>query len=176
MSSVPRRLPRAAHTADVGPRYDIALIPGRPPCEEAAGGDGGLVREVVVGGAGQTLSGRPARLPRVVLTALGTGRYRQMAIDAIESAVALFGGDCEAEFYVLTDNVTGVDPEFNPAFIPYREWPLSGLSKFEDILNALESHIEHAECVRPALRPRGRLQPTLRRSYFFFLDGDVCGP
>ena len=154
MSPVPRRPPRAAHTADLGPRYDIALIPGRPPCEEAAGGDGGLAREVVVGGAGQTLSGRPARLPRVVLTALGTGRYRQMAIDAIESAVALFGGDCEAEFYVLTDNVTGVAPHLNPTFAPYRQWPESGLKKFFDIRNGLRDAIADAD-------------------YFYFMDADV---
>lgn len=36
----------------------------------------------------------------------------------------------------------------------YREWPESGLSKFEDILNALRSHIEAAD-------------------YFYFIDGDV---
>jgi len=103
---------------------------------------------------GIVLSGRKAKLPRVVITCLGTGRYRTLAIAALESARTFLGGDCLLSLHLLTNNVTGVDPEFNPAFIPYREWPLSGLKKFEDILTALEQPIRDAD-------------------YFYFMDGDV---
>lgn len=56
--------------------------------------------------------------------------------------------------HLLSDDIDGVDPVFNPAFAPYREWPESGLSKFEDILSALREPIQKAD-------------------YFFFFDGDV---
>eukprot|EP00037_Helgoeca_nana_P030268 m.372486 g.372486 ORF g.372486 m.372486 type:complete len:591 (+) comp28148_c0_seq3:361-2133(+) len=111
-------------------------------------GDHGLLKNGIV------LSGRKARLPRVVITCLGTGRYRNLAIEALASARTYLGGDCLVSLHLLTDNVTGVAKEFNAAYIPYREWPLSGLRKFEDILTALETHIEEAD-------------------YFYFMDGDV---
>jgi hypothetical protein len=103
---------------------------------------------------GPVLSGKPAALPRVVLASLGTGRYRGIAIAALESAAKHFGGDCEVSLHVLTDDVEGVDARYNAAHAPYREWPESGLSKFEDILNALLPVIEAAD-------------------YFYFMDGDV---
>lgn len=144
------------------------------PCTQAGhadgGADGGAFRGVVeqqvsrgfhdehgdhgVLDSGIVLSGRKAKLPRVVITCLGTGRYRTLAIAALESARTFLGGDCLLSLHLLTDNVTAVDPEFNPAFIPYREWPLSGLKKFEDILTALEQPIRDAD-------------------YFYFMDGDV---
>ena len=46
---------------------------------------------------------------------------------ALASAREHLGGDCLLSLHLLTDNVTGVAKEYNPAFIPYREWPLSGL-------------------------------------------------
>lgn len=103
---------------------------------------------------GPVLSGKPAVLPRVVLASLGTGRYRGIAIAALESAAEHFGGDCEVSLHILTDDVEGVDPRYNAAHAPYREWPESGLSKFEDILNALQPVIEAAD-------------------FFYFMDGDV---
>lgn len=108
----------------------------------------------ILGKSGFVLSAHTARLPRVVLTALGTGRYRPMAIDALLSAIDFFGGDCEPSFHLLTDNTSGVDPKLNAAHAPYREWPESGLSKFEDIKNALGSQISNAD-------------------YFFFMDADI---
>lgn len=103
---------------------------------------------------GVTLSGRPAQLPRVVLASLGTGRYRGIAIAALESAGKRFGGDCEVSLHLLSDDIQNVAEKYNPAVAPYREWPQSGLSKFEDILNALEPIIEAAD-------------------FFYFMDGDV---
>eukprot|EP00041_Stephanoeca_diplocostata_P006416 m.84305 g.84305 ORF g.84305 m.84305 type:complete len:601 (+) comp16351_c0_seq41:497-2299(+) len=103
---------------------------------------------------GVVLSGRKASLPRVIITCLGTGRYRTLAIQALESARTYLGGDCLLSLHLLTDNVTGVDKEYNAAYIPYREWPMSGLRKFEDILTALEGPISDAD-------------------YFYFMDGDV---
>lgn len=58
------------------------------------------------------------------------------------------------ELHLLTDDLTDVEPVYNPRLTPYREWPLSGLGKFEDILNALEKEISEAD-------------------YFYFIDGDV---
>eukprot|EP00040_Diaphanoeca_grandis_P014764 m.75000 g.75000 ORF g.75000 m.75000 type:complete len:592 (-) comp24724_c0_seq3:94-1869(-) len=103
---------------------------------------------------GVTLSDKPARLPRVVLTALGTGRYREMALDALKSAAEFFGGDCVPTFHLITDNLTDVDPRFNVVHAPYREWPESGLSKFEDIRNGLGTEIASAD-------------------YFYFMDADI---
>lgn len=100
------------------------------------------------------LTQKPARLPRVVLACLGTARYRGIAISALESARDKFGGDSLVSLHLLTDNVSGVDPTFNPAYAPYREWPESGLSKFEDILAGIGDVVRAAD-------------------YFFFLDGDV---
>eukprot|EP00040_Diaphanoeca_grandis_P014763 m.74992 g.74992 ORF g.74992 m.74992 type:complete len:587 (-) comp24724_c0_seq2:165-1925(-) len=136
-----------------------------PPCSSAGGVDTGIEVQVSRGyhdehgehgllENGVVLSGRKAKLARVVITCLGTGRYRTLAIQALESARTYLGGDCLLSLHLLTDNVTGVAPEFNPAFIPYREWPLSGLKKFEDILHALATIIEQAD-------------------YFYFMDGDV---
>ena len=45
----------------------------------------------------------------------------------------------------------GLGLGFIPGARPYREWPESGLSKYEDIKNALSAHIEAAD-------------------YFFFMD------
>eukprot|EP00729_Bicosta_minor_P013666 gene13666-27205_t len=80
------------------------------------------------------VSGRPGKLSRVLIAALGTGRYRALAIEALETANKHFGGDCDASLHLLTDNIAGTPPYVNAAFAPYREWPESGLSKFEDIL------------------------------------------
>jgi hypothetical protein len=75
-------------------------------------GDHGLLKNGIV------LSGRKARLPRVVITCLGTGRYRNLAIEALASARTYLGGDCLVSLHLLTDNVTGVAKEFNAAYIP----------------------------------------------------------
>jgi len=64
------------------------------------------------------LTQKPARLPRVVLACLGTARYRGIAISALESARDKFGGDSLVSLHLLTDNVSGVDPLFNPAYAP----------------------------------------------------------
>eukprot|EP00040_Diaphanoeca_grandis_P032287 m.195372 g.195372 ORF g.195372 m.195372 type:complete len:517 (+) comp32566_c0_seq1:789-2339(+) len=103
---------------------------------------------------GTVLTQKPATLPRAVVACLGTARYRYIAIEALKSAREHFGGDCLVSLHLLTDNVSGVDPEFNPSYAPYREWPQSGLSKFEDILDGLGIVIAQAD-------------------YFFFIDGDV---
>jgi hypothetical protein len=39
-------------------------------------------------------SSKQPRLPRVLIAALGTGRYRSLAIEALETANQKFGGDC----------------------------------------------------------------------------------
>mmetsp|Transcript_6635 Transcript_6635/g.17074 ORF Transcript_6635/g.17074 Transcript_6635/m.17074 type:complete len:653 (-) Transcript_6635:296-2254(-) len=103
---------------------------------------------------GVTLTAKPSALSRVVLASLGTGRYRGIAIAALESAAKHFGGDCEVSLHLLSDDIAGVDPLYNPSVAPYREWPESGLSKFEDILHALRPQIEAAD-------------------FFYFMDGDV---
>jgi len=103
---------------------------------------------------GIVLSGKPARLPRVVCACLGTGRYRPLSKAALTSVKDHFGGDALVELHLLTDDLTDVEPVYNPRLTPYREWPLSGLGKFEDILNALEKEISEAD-------------------YFYFIDGDV---
>eukprot|EP00041_Stephanoeca_diplocostata_P008622 m.127470 g.127470 ORF g.127470 m.127470 type:complete len:588 (+) comp17411_c0_seq10:276-2039(+) len=149
---------------DDGNEYDIILLPVAAPCVSTAmqqvqpghqhGKKDDPLLTGIVGAQGIVLSAKPAKLPRVVITCLGTGRYRPMAESALHSAKELFGGDCEPSFHLLTDNITGIDPMLNPAHAPYREWPESGLSKFEDILNALRTQIERAD-------------------YFFFLDADV---
>eukprot|EP00041_Stephanoeca_diplocostata_P032647 m.1053199 g.1053199 ORF g.1053199 m.1053199 type:complete len:537 (+) comp24187_c1_seq1:699-2309(+) len=95
------------------------------------------------------------RLPRVVVATIATGRYRALGIQALGTAYRHFGGDCIPSFHLLTDNATGVPPHLNPAFAPYRAWPDSGLSKYEDILHGIRSAIESAD-------------------YFFFIDADVA--
>lgn len=85
------------------------------------------------------------RLPRVVMATIGSGRYRDLAIAALESAVLHFGGDCIPSFHLLTDNTTGVASHLNPVLSPFRQWPDSGLSKYEDILAALRSQIDQAD-------------------------------
>jgi hypothetical protein len=86
-----------------------------------------------------------------VLATVATGRYRQLGIKALESALLHFGGDCIPSFHLLTDNVSGVPLVLNPVMSPYREWPESGLSKFDDIRTGLRAEIETAD-------------------YFYFLD------
>lgn len=103
---------------------------------------------------GLQLSPMPVKVPRVVITSLGTGEYRAMAIEALETALKYFGGDCIPSLHLLTDDIAGVDPVFNARHTAYREWPESGLLKFEDIKNALYDVIKGAD-------------------YFFFLDADV---
>eukprot|EP00039_Didymoeca_costata_P012567 m.181663 g.181663 ORF g.181663 m.181663 type:complete len:562 (-) comp15515_c0_seq14:2131-3816(-) len=120
-------------------------IPGRPNTQK--------INELMSEN-GVVFSKKPARLPRVVFACLGTGRYRDIAIAALKSAVRYFGGDCEPSFHLLSDNSTDVDEFLNPGFAPYREWPMSGLMKFKDILTALEDVI-------------------LAADYFYFLDADV---
>eukprot|EP00038_Savillea_parva_P023365 m.40558 g.40558 ORF g.40558 m.40558 type:complete len:607 (-) comp5998_c0_seq1:4148-5968(-) len=148
-----------------GAVYNIRTI-RTPPCADGQRSDHGVVEHQVKGSfhdehgvhglldSGVVLSGQEARLPRVVVTCLGTGRYRKLAIDALASARTHFGGDCLLSLHLLTDNITAVPREFNAAYIPYREWPMSGLRKFEDILTALETVIAAAD-------------------YFYFIDGDV---
>ena len=152
-------------TLGAGSTYRIMKVPDPiPRCDEGKDarnqqpavkkkrfrvGDNGILAE-----DGTVLSDKKARLPRVVITSLGTGRYKQLAVDAMESGVKFFGGDCEPSFHVLADNVSDVAPHLNGAEAPYREWPHSGLMKFKDIMNALEEHIKHAD-------------------YFFFMDADV---
>ena len=63
---------------------------------------------------GTVLGDKPARLPRVILTSLGTGRYGKLAVDAMESGVKFFGGDCEPSFHVLTDDISIVPSHLNP--------------------------------------------------------------
>lgn len=135
---------------DDGGTYEIVKIPTREPCNEVS------KTEIVIGDKKDKafVFDKPARLPRVVLTCLGTGRYRQMAIDALQSAADFFGGDCDPSFHVITDNITGVPAHLNPAYAPYRQWPESGLQKFYDINSGLRDHIQHAD-------------------YFFFMDADV---
>lgn len=67
---------------------------------------------------GVVLSGRKSRLPRVIITCLGTGRYRSLAMQALESARTYLGGDSLLSLHLLTDNTTGVAKEFNAAYIP----------------------------------------------------------
>jgi hypothetical protein len=49
-------------------------------------------------------------------------RYRGTAIEALRSAQLFFGGDCLPTFFLLTENITGVDSTMNPTVSPYREW------------------------------------------------------
>jgi hypothetical protein len=72
----------------------------------------------------------------------------------MQSGVKFFGGDCEPSFHVLSDETEGIPAHLNGAYAPYREWPESGLSKFKDLLGALEDQMKEAD-------------------YFFFLDADV---
>ena len=69
---------------------------------------------------GVVLVGRPATLPRVIIACLGTGRYRELAIGALQSARDKFGGDCRLSLHLLTDDIKGVGAEFNPAFVRLR--------------------------------------------------------
>lgn len=98
--------------------------PPPPPSQAAAerGARGGSVPVEGIVDKGVVLSGRPAVLPRVIIACLGTGRYRELAIGALQSAREKFGGDCRLSLHLLTDDVEGVEREFNPAFAPYREW------------------------------------------------------
>ena len=120
--------------------------------DNGGGGGGGGGQSILPNGI--VLSGKPARLPRVVCACLGTGRYRPLSKAALTSVKDHFGGDALVELHLLTDDLTDVEAVYNPRLTPYREWPLSGLGKFEDILNALEKEIEEAD-------------------YFYFIDGDV---
>ena len=61
------------------------------------------------------------------------------------AAEQFFGGDCRVSLHLLTDRVDGAPPELNPAFAPYREWPDSGLSKFEDLLSGLGAELGEAD-------------------------------
>jgi hypothetical protein len=80
---------------------------------------------VTVANAGESgLQEKVGTLPWVVVASLGTGRYRGLALDALKSARENFGGDCRATFHLVTDRPDGVDAHFNPAFAPYREWPV----------------------------------------------------
>eukprot|EP00040_Diaphanoeca_grandis_P037725 m.248889 g.248889 ORF g.248889 m.248889 type:complete len:636 (+) comp33866_c5_seq1:122-2029(+) len=94
------------------------------------------------------------KIPRVLIACVGTGRYRHLAVAALMSAVEHFGHDCVPSFHLLTDNLTSVPPILNPTFAPYRPWPESGLSKFEDLLTGLQHEI-------------------IKSDYFYFMDGDV---
>lgn len=89
-----------------------------------------------------------------MVASLGTGRYRSLAMSALDSAREHFGHDCRLSLHLITDDVEGVSQLYNPSYAPYREWPESGLSKFEDILATQSKHLAEAD-------------------YFYFIDGDV---
>jgi hypothetical protein len=131
--------------APSSPRLNGHGPPG-PPCPTTRPLDLGVESATPA----STDGSRP-RLARVVLATVATGRYRQLGIKALESALLHFGGDCIPSFHLLTDNVSGVPLVLNPVMSPYREWPESGLSKFDDIRTGLRAEIETAD-------------------YFYFLD------
>lgn len=95
------------------------------------------------------------KIPRVMIISIGSGRYREFAIEALLSGQRHFGGDCITSFHLLTDNTSGVREDLNPQHIPYRPWPESGLSKYEDM--------------------KEKLGPILAKDadYFYFMDADV---
>lgn len=55
---------------------------------------------------------------------IGTGRYREFAIAALRSVREHVGMDCLVSLHLLSDNVTGVPPEFNAKFAPYVPEPV----------------------------------------------------
>ncbi len=129
----------AAQSLVDGERYSVEMIPTKCPQDPAVAkaAEGGKNCDGMVNARDSdskiALASFPVKVPRVVITALGTGEYRQMAIDALESVQKYFGGDCIPSLHLLTDSIEGVDPLFNPRLTPYREWPDSGLLKFHDI-------------------------------------------
>lgn len=136
------------HAVNDGDSYDVVVV--HPQSDDCTTGG----REDVSNHEFPGLIPNNPRLPRVIVACLATGRYREIGMAALQSAFENFGGDCLPTFHLLTDNISRVPQHLNPEYAPYREWPQSGLNKFNDLRHGLKEKLMFAD-------------------YFYFMDADV---